>query len=144
MAVPDYQSIMLPLLRFVSKQAPETSTREAMGALAVELGLSDAELDELLPSGTQGKFENRVGWAATYMKKACLLESTRRGRYRITDRGRELLATQPALVNVKTLQRFPEFRAFQKLKGTRKKKDDTSTTGNGDHETPSEALEAAY
>ena len=84
MAVPDYQSIMLPLLRFAGNKKDETSTGEAVDILTKEFGLSDADLKEMLPSGIQSTFVNRVGWASTYMKKAGLLEATRRGYYRIT------------------------------------------------------------
>jgi len=146
MAVPDYQSLMLPLLRFVGGKKDETSTGEAVEALARELNLTDEDLKEMLPSGIQFTFVNRVGWAATYMKKAGLLEATRRGYYQITPRGQELLKKQPKSINVKLLKQYPEFLEFQQLKGTRggdkisapKEMTDTSTA------TPSEALETAY
>jgi len=146
MAVPDYQSLMLPLLRFTGECGGETSTGQAVQALATEIGLTDEDLAEMLPSGLQGTFANRVGWAATYMKKAGLLEATRRGFYRITGRGQELLEKQPAGINVKLLQQFPEFRAFQNLRGTRKRKGGGKSIGTPDMPsvTPSEALEAAY
>jgi len=121
MAIPDYQSLMLPLLRFAAKKGGELSTSEAVDVLSKELGLTDEDLKEMLPSGTQATFVNRVGWAATYMKKASLLEGTRRGYYRITERGKELLQKQPKIINVKILQQYPEFVEFQKLKGTRSK-----------------------
>jgi len=82
MAVPDYQSLMLPLLRFTEEKGDETSTTEAVEVLAKELGLTDDDLKEMLPSGIQSTFVNRVGWASTYMKKASLLEATRRGYYK--------------------------------------------------------------
>jgi len=90
MAVPDYQSVMLPLLKFAARKGTEISTSEAVEALATELGLTEDDLKEMLPSGIQSTFVNRVGWASTYMKKAGLLEATRRGFYQITDRGRDL------------------------------------------------------
>ena len=105
MAVPDYQSLMLPLLKFASAKDDETSTGEAVEALAKELALSEDDLKEMLPSGIQSTFVNRVGWASTYMKKAGLLEATRRGYYRITERGQELLQKQPKTINVKLLKR---------------------------------------
>ena len=86
MTIPDYQTVMLPLLR-VGADGQEHSLREAIESLANEFGLSDEERKELLPSGGQATFDNRVGWARTYMKKAGLLESPRRGYFRITDRG---------------------------------------------------------
>jgi restriction system protein len=146
MAVPDYQSLMLPLLQFAAQKETETSTSEAVEALAKELSLTEDDLKEMLPSGIQSTFFNRVGWASTYMKKAGLLEATRRGFYRITDRGKDLLKKQPKAINSKLLRQYPEFLEFQQLKGTRtgdtvndsKRASDVSTA------TPSEALEAAY
>ena len=87
MAVPDYQSLMLPLLKFAAEQDAEISTGDAVEALGSRLRLTEDDLKEMLPSGLQSTFVNRVGWAATYMKKAGLLEATRRGYYRITPRG---------------------------------------------------------
>lgn len=146
MAVPDYQSLMLPLLQFARQRNKEISTAEAVETLAKELGLSEDDLKELLPSGTQPTFMNRIGWAATYMKKAGLLEPTRRGFYRITDRGRELLDKKPERIDVKLLRRYPEFLEFENLNGTRSKeksvKDDSELDLEG--ATPSEALERAY
>ncbi len=146
MAVPDYQSLMLPLLQFAVRKGGETSTNEAVEALAKELGLTDEDLKEMLPSGIQSTFFNRVGWASTYMKKAGLLEATRRGFYQITDRGRDLLKKQPKIVNVKLLKQYPEFLEFQQLKGTRSGDKVVETKGTSDVSTatPSEALESAY
>jgi restriction system protein len=145
MAVPDYQSLMLPLLRFAAESKDETSTGQAFEALAKELRLTEEDLKEMLPSGIQSTFVNRVGWASTYMKKAGLLEATRRGYYRITGRGQELLEKQPKVINVKLLKQYLEFLEFQQLKGTRsgdrvieKEIDNISAA------TPSEALETAY
>jgi restriction system protein len=146
MAVPDYQSLMLPLLQFAARKGTEISTSEAVEALAKELGLTEDDLREMLPSGVQPTFVNRVGWAATYMKKAGLLETTRRGFYQITDRGRDLLEKQPKTINVELLRQYPEFLEFEKPKGTRSS--DKSNEQKGLSEvspaTPLEQLEAAY
>lgn len=146
MAVPDYQSLMLPLLQFAAKKGLETSTSEAVEALAKELSLSDEDQKEMLPSGIQSTFFNRVGWASTYMKKAGLLEATRRGFYKITDRGTDLLKKQPKIINVKLLKQYPEFLEFQQLKGTRSGDKVIESKGMSDVSTatPSEALESAY
>jgi len=146
MAVPDYQSVMLPLLRFAGEKNDETSTGEAVEVLAKEFGLTDEDLKEMLPSGIQSTFVNRVGWASTYMKKAGLLEATRRGYYRITPRGQELLKKQPKAINVKLLKQYPEFLEFQQLKGTRSGDRESSSRATLDvtTATPSEALETAY
>jgi restriction system protein len=146
MAVPDYQSVMLPLLRFAGEKNDETSTGEAAEVLAKEFRLTDEDLKEMLPSGIQSTFVNRVGWASTYMKKAGLLEATRRGYYRITPRGQELLKKQPKAINVKLLKQYPEFLEFQQLKGTRSGDRESSSRATLDvtTATPSEALETAY
>ncbi len=148
MAVPDYQSLMLPLLNYAGTCNAEVTTNEAVEILAQQLHLSEEDLRDMLPSGAQSTFGNRVGWAATYMKKAGLLESTRRGYYQITARGRELLSKHPKLINVKLLERYPEFLEFRKQKGTRGKNDDKNSEPLSVPDistvTPSEALEAAY
>ena len=117
MAVPDYQSLMLPLLKFAAEQDAEISTGDAVEALGSRLRLTEDDLKEMLPSGLQSTFINRVGWASTYMKKAGLLEATRRGYYRITPRGKELLAKNPKIVNVKLLKQYPEFLASSNSRG---------------------------
>jgi restriction system protein len=146
MPVPDYQSVMLPLLKFAEERNTEICKDDAVEALSAKLGLTDDDLKELLPSGLQSTFVNRVGWAVTYMKKAGLLETTRRGYYRITERGRELIATKPAIINVKLLKQFPEFLAFQQLKGIHGggKADESIESIDISQATPSEALESAY
>lgn len=146
MAVPDYQSLMLPLLRFAGDKRDEISAGDAVEFLAKEMGLTDEDLKEMLPSGISSTFVNRVGWASTYMKKAGLLEATRRGYYRITVRGQELLKKQPKAINVKLLKQYPEFLEFQQLKGTRsgEKIKDTREALDMTTATPSEVLETAY
>ena len=146
MAVPDYQSLMLPLLRFAGEKKEETSTGEAVEVLAKELHLTDEDLKEMLPSGIQFTLVNRVGWASTYMKKAGLLEATRRGYYRITPRGNELLDKKPKVINVQLLKQYSEFLEFQQLKGTRSgdKTVEPKETPDVSTATPSEALETAY
>jgi len=128
------------------KKGEEVSTGEAVEFLAKEFGMTDEDLKEMLPSGIQPTFVNRVGWASTYMKKAGLLEATRRGFYRITPRGQELLKKQPKVINVKLLKQYPEFLEFQQLKGTRsaEKVKEARETPDTLTATPSEALEAAY
>jgi len=145
MAVPDYQSLMLPLLKFAAEQDAEISTGDAVDALGSGLRLTEDDLNEMLPSGLQSTFINRVGWASTFMKKSGLLEATRRGYYRITPRGKELLAKNPKAINVKLLKQYPEFLAFQQLKGTRTvEKKDSTPSAEAATATPSEALENAY
>jgi restriction system protein len=86
MPIPDYQSIMLPLLKFAGDKK-EHSIREAIEHIANIFNLSEEERREVLPSGQQYIIDNRVGWARTFLKKAGLLESTKRSYFKITDLG---------------------------------------------------------
>jgi restriction system protein len=116
MAIPDYQTIMLPFLKF-AVDGKEHSKREAFDKLANFFNLSESELRELLPSGKQELFDNRLGWTSTHLKKAGLITSTRRGYFCITERGRELLKQNPSKIDVKLLKQYPEFREFISYKG---------------------------
>jgi restriction system protein len=138
MAIPDFQEVMRPLLEFVSERG-ECSLREAIDALAERFGLSDAERRQLLPSGRQPVFNNRVGWARTYLKEAGLLEPAGRGRIRVTPRGHQVLASPPPRVDVRFLERFPEFVAFR----ARRREHQAAPEPPADL-TPDEAMEAAY
>jgi len=139
MAIPDYQSCMLPLLEFF-KDEKEHSLREAIDHLAEYFNLSEEELRQLLPSGQQAVFDNRVAWAKTYLKQAGLLESTRRGYSRITPLGLDVLKQIPNEINVKFLEQYESFKAFRK----RKKKAASKERLRESDRTPAEALEAAY
>jgi len=94
MGAPDFQSLMLPLLR-VAADGREHGLAEARDVLAADFKLSDAELQELLPSGRQAKFANRVAWAKSYLQQAGLLLSPRRAHFQISDRGRDVLKAPP-------------------------------------------------
>jgi len=142
MAIPDYQSMMLPLLSFMG-DGKEHSLRESIDALADKFALSDEERRHMLPSGQQTTFDNRVGWSRTYMKKAGLLESTRRGYFKITKRGADVLKQNPPDIDVQFLKRFSEFLEFQTAHRNK------TETGNGqdvtdEPQTPEEEIEAAY
>lgn len=146
MAVPDYQSLMLPLLKYAADQKGEISTGQAADALAISLALSEEDLKQMPPSGITTTFLNRVGWAATYMKKAGLLKATRWGFYQISDRGLDVLKKDPPTLDNKFLARYPEFQEFKNLKGTRSGDKGKESTEPFDfsHATPSEMLERAY
>lgn len=115
MTIPDYQTIMLPLMQMAS-DGQEYSLREAIETLSQQFQLSDQERQEMLPSGRQATFDNRVGWARTYLKKADLLTTTRRGYFQITPKGQSVVARKPDSIDVKFLEQFPEFLAFKNLK----------------------------
>lgn len=112
MAIPDYQTLMLPVLK-LSADGAEHRFRDVVEQLATQLGITEAERAELLPSGTAPLFDNRVGWARTYLKQAGLLESPKRGFMRITTRGLEVLSSRPERIDVAYLDQFPEFRTFR-------------------------------
>jgi restriction system protein len=113
MAVPDYQSIMLPLLQRTAHVGKPTGMIEILPTLAADLHLSDDDLSERLPSGRQGVFHNRMHWAKHYLTRAGLLESTKRGLFQITEAGRALLATNPVRVDNDLLMQFPAFAAWR-------------------------------
>lgn len=141
MAIPDFQSVMLPLLKFSSDQA-EHSLQDAVEFLAGQFELTIEERQELLPSGKQARFDNRVAWARSYFKQAGLVENTRRGFFKISQRGLELLKTNPEKINKKTLEQYPEFLEFQNVR--REVQEVEVLTEEPEKQTPEEQLENAY
>ena len=141
MAIPDFQKIMLPVLKFLGDKQ-EHSLRETIDSLADEFDLSEEERRELLPSGQQAIFANRVGWARTHLLKAILLESTRWGHFKITERGLAVLKENPTNINVKFLNQFEEFRKF--LTHKKEKPARHEEVQDEQDKTPEEALEIAY
>jgi restriction system protein len=117
MPIPDYQSLMRPLLAFGS-DGSEKNISDAINGIANQLGLTEDERHQLLPSGKQAVFSNRVHWARTYLDKAGAIKRTRRSHFVITDRGKQLLQDNPVRIDVRVLKRFPEFAAFQSPKIT--------------------------
>jgi len=142
MSIPDYQTLMLPLLRFAADGNDHT-TREAVDALASEFQLTPVERVALLASGQQAIFNNRVGWANSYLKKAGLLESPRRGALRITARGKQILGDNPARIDAKFLEQFPEFIDFRDA-ARNNRKEETSSVAVAMEQTPEEVLELAH
>jgi restriction system protein len=139
MAIPNYQAVMLPLLRYTG-DGNEHSLREVIDAMADEFRLTEEQRRQLLPSGGQPTWDNRVGWARTYLKKAGLLEYTRRAYTRITEQGKEVLSQEPSEIDVAFLKQFPEFREFRARRRQRVELEEEADTGS----TPEESLEAAY
>jgi len=130
---------MLPLLRHLG-DGKEHSLSESVDAVSNDFKLTPEERLELLPSGTSTIIGNRVGWARTYMKKAGLLDSPKRGVIRITERGMEVLKSKPARVDVKFLDQYPEFIEFRTVRHGEAVVRDVPATAA----TPEEALEEAY
>ena len=142
MAIPDYQTLMLPLLRRLADEK-EHALRDVVASLADQYRLTPDERRELLPSGTQPTFNNRVAWAKTYLKKAGLIEQIRRGVIRISSRGLEVLRGAPPKIDVGFLERFPEFVTFRSLRRERVGEEPDEVEEDRQW-TPEEALGVAY
>jgi restriction system protein len=145
MAIPDYQTLMLPVLKLAA-DGTEHKFSKAVEILADQFSLTGEERSELLPSGSQAVFNNRVGWARSYLKQAGLLGAPKRGFFTITETGRKFLQTNPVKIDSSTLEQFPEFIEF---KNRRRERDENETYPNTQPETkknqtPEDALATAY
>lgn len=136
MAVPKYDELMKPLLIAV-QNGKEYKIKEIYAKLAQQLHLSAEDLAEMLPSGRQTVFKNRLGWAKTYLKKAGLLESPVHATIVITDAGKKVVADNPEKIDSKYLERFPSFVDFVSIADS-----EASPTPSGI--TPDDQLEEAY
>ena len=141
--IPDYQSLMLPLMKLVS-DGQEHKYRDLIEKLAIEFQITDEERKELLASGNQAIFDNRVGWAKTYLKKAGLLDSPKRATFVITDLGRQTLAKKPDRIDAKYLRQFPAFLEFQNASRNDNETEEEITTVAINEQTPEESLDKAY
>ena len=112
MACPDFSTLTLPILE-TAAAGQDLGLAALRAAAAERLGLTEADLAERIPSGRQTRFHNRSNWACIYMTEAGLLEWVRRGTYRITSRGREVVAQGPGRIDVEFLSTFAEFRAWR-------------------------------
>lgn len=112
MAIPDYESLMLPLLKRLAA-VDELRFADAVHHLADEFALTNEERQQMLPSGRDYMFRNRVGWARLHMKHAGLLAQVRHGVMAITASGRQLLAEAPVRIDVAVLRQFDAYRAFR-------------------------------
>ena len=108
---------MLPALNVLGNASPR-STVEVREALAKQFDLTPEDLAQMLPSGKQTTFANRVAWAYSYLKQAGLIASPKRGVYEISDRGRNVLASKPVKIDIGFLAQFPEFQAFRQSTAT--------------------------
>jgi restriction system protein len=140
--VPDFQSLMLPVLRTAEKG--EVRIGDVVDFLAGSLGLSEEERSVLLPSGRQTVFANRVHWAKTYLAKAGLVEPTRRGHFRITGRGQEVLAESPKAIDIRFLERFDEFIQFRERAEPAPGAIEARKPIAGQDQTPDEVMRAAH
>ena len=147
MSVPDFESFILPLLKRCADGA-EHPLAYFRALLANDMGISQEDTEEKLPSGGQTKYANRINWAAIYLHRAGCLERIRRGVFKITDRGRKMLADEPLKITVGVLSQFPEFNAFHAGSATKTSTERTANVGiENEREasrTPEEALESIY
>ena len=144
MAIPDYQSLMLPVLTVAAEG--ETRVPLAAQTIADRLGLSEDEREEMLPSGKQRLLHNRVHWAKFYMSKAGLIDSPKRGAFVASTAGLALLATKPERIDVETLKSYSAFAEFYGQAGSSAEPDQASaavaaTTSDA---TPEEQIDAAH
>jgi len=146
--IPDYQTLMLPLLRLAA-DGKDLRYRDAIDALADEFSLADEERTELLPSGSQPIFDNRVGWAKTYLKQAGLLASPKRGWFHITGHGTALLARKLGTVDLATLDQYEAFREFRSRRreqahSAAHQPNGEISSGTAEATTPEDQLACAY
>lgn len=141
MAVPDFQSLMMPLLHLAA-DGKEHSLAEAREHLAALLSLTPQDVGELLPSGRQTRFSNRVTWAKVYLEQSGLLDAPRRGHFVITERGREVLKSPPERIDIRFLERYPEFVEFRSPRSD--DRDHPEPPRSNQEETPEEEFEAAH
>ncbi len=142
MPIPDYQTLMLPLLKLAG-DGNVHAKRDAVNELAAQFGVSEDERRELLPSGNQEVFDNRVGWARTYLKKAILINYVQRGHFQITERGQSVLAKNPPRIDVAYLRQFPEFLEFHKPSPSTAVQDQVQELETA-KETPEELVASGY
>ncbi len=133
---------MLPFLKFTADQE-EHNLREAIDRLSGEIGLTEADRIKLLPSGQRAVVDDRIGWARTYLKKAGLINYPRRGYFKITQRGLDILKENPPKIDVKFLERFPEFVVFKTIRREEEKVAEAEDLRYS-KQTPDEMLEVGY
>jgi len=150
MAIPDFQTLMLPLLQLAG-DGSEWLFRDAVTRLADEFALTEDERVQRIPSGLAPVFANRVGWARTHLKHAELIESPRRGMFQITASGSALLARKPAKIDMKMLDGIDVYRAYRSKAKSQSESGEataaqalpTSVTATAEMP-PDEAIDSAY
>jgi restriction system protein len=138
-AIPKFQEITLPMLKLAS-DGQVWSLSDARENLAKHFQLTEEELEDLLPSGRQARFANRVAWAKVYLEQGGLLSSPKRAHFQITERGKDVLQDPPDEVSIKFLTQYPEFQEFR----SRSSKSTESESDEESSDTPEETLESAY
>lgn len=142
MPIPDYQMLMLPVLKIAAQG--ETRVPEAADQIASNFGLSEDEREEMLPSGRQRILHNRIHWAKFYMGKAGLIDSPSRGKFIASEAGRQLLATEPSTIDVETLKTYPAFLEFYNGSKLSSNQTPTAEAAAVSEVTPEEQIDAAH
>ncbi|MDJ0391125.1 winged helix-turn-helix domain-containing protein [Roseomonas sp. E05] len=144
MPVPDYQTLMLPVLRIAAEG--ETRVPQMAERIANDFALTDTERDEMLPSGRQRLLHNRIHWAKFYLTKAGLIESPGRGRFLASGSGYALLARNPAAIDVDLLKTYPAFLAFYNGNGggVGQEEQPVAKAATASEATPEEQIDAAH
>lgn len=143
MSIPDFQSLMRPLLE-LHADGLEHVNRDLVDRLATQFALSEDERREMLPSGRAKLFDNRVGWAKTYISNAGLIESPRRAISRITDEGRQVLNVHQGPINVKFLSELSGRKPVPEKKREAEIRPEVVEAAAEAQETPEETFENAY
>lgn len=145
MPIPDFQSLMLPMLSLASDEKIHT-LGDARAHLAAHFALTPEEVEELLPSGKQRRFDNRVAWAKVYLEQAGLLHSPKRGQFHITAEGKSFFAKKPEHISIAVLDQFEKFKVFRESsRAVKAEKSLPSASVPQDVvETPEESLEQAF
>jgi restriction system protein len=143
MPIPDYQTIMLPLLRQLA-DGRQHVLKDLVEILGRQFSLTEEEMNEMLSSGQGTRFRNRVGWARTYMKKAGLVHYPRRGVVAITERGLNLLSQNPDRIDNNLLKQYPEFLEFQNIKYAGDTVEVEIDSSLEETQTPEEIIDEAY
>jgi len=141
--VPDYESIMLPMLKLAGDKQ-EHATRDARSQLADEFGLAPQQIKEPLPNSPQTKWVNRVNWASTYLRKAGLLQEGKRGVVQITEQGSAVLQNPLEKIDIAFLNQFESFRAWRAKKNKKKQPDVKPDEEVTAQQTPEELMDSAY
>jgi len=137
---------MLPVLQRFADRA-EHGLRDATDSIATQFKLTGTDIAETLPSGRQTRLGNRLAWAHNYLKQSGLLESPRRGVYRITARGLEALKASPAKIDIRFLEQYPEFLEFRSRTDESANTNDAEAVASADQSsqlTPDEQIRAGY
>ena len=142
MAIPDFQTLMLPFLKAV-EDGKEHLFKDVVEKLSIEFKLTQDELAEMLPSRRAPTFYNRVAWAKFYLKKAGLIAQIKRSYLSLTELGKKALNSKPTQINIKYLEQFPEYLSFKENMSA-DSQTETKSVELESTSTPEEILENAY